>query len=270
MVKGQRSLPRPASTLRTAVMFKEGVLLISITPIVGYLVYKRSLALELVSELQKFRHSIRMSSTKRARNGFMIFLVACFIGGYFTIIGREMIYIVQKFSWDYVLVDFFEFVFWFLIDAFTMCFYFTAVSAMSDAYDELISTLSLLRPSPRTVSGSVGTRQNAFAVVAEPTPELHADIFKSASESLVRLHDLHRLLHRYMEFPITVSMQVSVIVTIISLFLMTFWKTAETVWRVKAIAFIVVGALPFIILCNIPEILKYRVSKIKMHFRFGQ
>ncbi|ROT83771.1 hypothetical protein C7M84_023050 [Penaeus vannamei] len=266
MFDGKRSLPRPASTLVTAIVVKEGVLLISITSVVGYLIYQRSLALELVSELQRFRRSTRASSPKRARNGFMAFLMACFVGGYSTIIGKEMIYIVQNFSWGYVLVDFFEFVFWFLIDAFTMCFYFTAVSAMSDAYDDLISTLAALRPPPRTASVSVATKQSALAVAAGPTAGSPAaeGLFESASESLVRLHDLHRLLHRYMAFPITVSMQVSVISTIISLFFMTFWSGSGSFSKVEAIAFLVVGALPFVVLSNIPEILKCRVEELRV------
>ncbi|ROT83767.1 hypothetical protein C7M84_023046 [Penaeus vannamei] len=264
---GYKPILLPTATLKTAVVIKECVIIFSITSFAGYLIFRESLALELVSELQRFRHSAIIRPAKRTRNALMIFLMVWFTGCYSTNFVIGVSFSSQDLSLYFMAKEVFEFAIWFLINGFAMWFYFAVVSAMSDGYDDLLSSLSALRPSPRTVSGSVGTRRNALGDAAEPTPESPPaeGLFESAAKSLVRIHDLHRLLHRYMAFPVTVSVQVSVITTIISLFFLTFWKVFDGHTRVKVlfVAYFFISALPLAVLCNIPEMLKCRVERLR-------
>lgn len=252
------------STHRVAVMVNDFVILSSITSIVGYLIFKKSLALELVSALRAFRHSCEIPRTKRFRNVVMVFVMAGYLACHVTIVGLYGPANTLDVPLYYIIKETFEMSVWLLIDGFTIGFYFAIVSFMSDVHDDLFASLSQLQPTCLTISATISSSDNALADTTTdrpPNSPCHTDeTLQKVSKSLVRLHDLHRLLHRYMGFPITMSMQVSITSTILSLFYLTYWPSTDAEAKVLCVAYIVISAVPAVVLCNVPEMLKSRVS----------
>lgn len=256
-----RELDTP--TVKTANMFENCVTFATVISVTLYVNFNKALALDLVSQLQALRRRGTGFATNTRRNVLMSLMLLVFLACHIAILGLCVPFMAPHLSHTDVK-EMFEVVLELLTNGFSMCFYLAAVAALREAYDDLHARLSQLRPPRGPAFVRVAGRDETFTDAGELGPGAPAkgqDLLQDASDSLLRLHDLQRLLHRYLEFPITMVMLQSIISTILCLFYLSYWAELPVSLRLVNGSYAVISVVPSLVLCNIPEMLQNRVSK---------
>lgn len=197
----------------------------------------------------------------------MTFVLLVYLACHFAILGLYIPSITPNPSPTDVK-EMFEVVAELLTNGFATCFYLAAIAALKEAYDDLHARLSQLRPSRMPAFVCVAGKEETFTDAGEfgpgTSPNGHS-VLEDPTDSLLHLHDLQRLLHNYMEFPITMIVLKSIISTILSLFYLSFWAKLDMSQKFANGIYNVISVMPSLVLCNISEMLQNRVSNQRYH-----
>ncbi|ROT83766.1 hypothetical protein C7M84_023045 [Penaeus vannamei] len=274
------------NTMHAANKVNDTLNLVGLLSLFSYLMWKKSSALELVTEMRKVPRPRRRHSSGKTLEGLLMTLaMVVFTTGHVIILEN---YVTMMFSKPSVAMasDILETLLFLLIISFTMGFYYAAICLISSAYDDITSNLSELRdsesdaargsptppflhpqtdPTTKPISASQTTAEDPLAATISYKPERAFDnenLLRDAAARLVRLHRIHRLLHAYLSFPITVALFTSVATTILSFFYISFWAMLDVRTRVLALGYTAVSLLPSLVFFNIPPVLQCQVDEV--------